>query len=207
MRIHVDAHRPSPRKIERALTALGKGEVIIYPTDTGYAFGCALSSGKGIAQLRRLKKIRERDTKPLTMLVNDISQLGRYGCVGNRNFRLIRRILPGPYTIVIRATSDVPRAMHNRHREVGLRIPDHPLCKMLVEELGEPLLTGSVTTLDEEHTEEYGLQEPELLERTYAREISVVIDSGPLWPDPSTVLRLMNDEVEVMREGQGEIPD
>lgn len=205
MRIHVDAYRPAPRKLEEALKALHKGEVIIYPTDTGYAFGCALSSAKGISQLRRLKKIRERDRKPLTMLVRDISQLGKFGCVGNSNFRLIRRILPGPYTIVIRATDNVPRAMHNRHREVGLRIPDHPLCQMLLDDLGEPLLTGSVTSLDAE-VEDYGLQEPEELERMYAREIAVVVDSGPLWPDPSTVLRLMNDEVEVVRVGQGDVP-
>ncbi len=203
MRIHVDPYRPAPRKLEQALSALQKGEVIIYPTDTGYAFGCCLSSTKGIAQLRRLKKIRERDRKPLTMLVRDLSQLGYYGCVGNRNFRLIRRILPGPFTIVIRATDNVPRAMYNRHREVGLRIPDHPLCQMLVEQLNEPLLTSSVTNLDAEAN---GLQEPDALERIYAREVTVVLDSGPLWPDPSTVLRLMNDEVEVVRIGQGELP-
>src|SRR5690606_13830254 len=131
--------------------------VIIYPTDTGYAFGSALSSQRGIAALRRLKGIHEKHEKPLTMLVHDLAEVGKYGHLGNQAIRVVRRWLPGPYTIVLPATSDVPRSMLNRNHEVGLRMPAHPVCNMLVEMLGEPLLTGSVTAAESE----FALEDPD----------------------------------------------
>jgi tRNA threonylcarbamoyl adenosine modification protein (Sua5/YciO/YrdC/YwlC family) len=203
MRVYVEAERPNPRHLVPAIEALRRGRVIVYPTDTGYAFGCALSSPKGIATLRRLKGIDTRHKKPLTMMVNELSDIGRYGAMSNEAFRFVRRLLPGPYTMVLRATSDVPRAMKNRDHEVGMRLPDHAVCRMLVDLLGEPLLTGSVTAGEDEPT----LEEPDLLERQLPPEVDVVIDAGPLWPDPSTVLRLSDAEIEVLREGQGPLPD
>jgi tRNA threonylcarbamoyl adenosine modification protein (Sua5/YciO/YrdC/YwlC family) len=201
MRVHVDAERPNPRKLQPAVEALKKGQVIVYPTDTGYAFGCAMSSAKGINAIRKLKGLDERSHKPLTMIVSGLTDVGRFGVLSNSHFRLVRRLLPGPYTLVLQATSEVPKSMHNRHHEVGLRVPDHLVCRMLIAELGEPLLTGSVTP-GEDTTPE--LEDAEELERRYAREVSVTVDAGPLWPDPSTVLRLIGDEIEVLREGQGE---
>lgn len=201
MRVHVDAERPNPRKLQPAVEALKKGQVIVYPTDTGYAFGCAMSSVKGIAAIRKLKGLDDRSHKPLTMIVGGLTEVGRFGVLNNTHFRVVRRLLPGPYTLVLQATGDVPKTMHNRHHEVGLRVPDHLVCKLLHDELGEPLLTGSVTRYDDAVPE---LEEAEELERQHAREVSVVIDVGPLWPDPSTVLRLIDDEIEVLREGKGD---
>ncbi len=203
MLVRVDPMRPAPRKLAPATDALRKGEVIIYPTDTGYAFGCAISSPRGIARLRKLKGLHEKHDKPLTMLVNDLPAVARYGRMGNQVFRVVRRLLPGPYTMVLAATSQVPRTMKNRGREVGLRVPDHPVCRVLVELLGEPLLTGSVTAADEE----FQLEEPQDLLRRFGHEVRVVVDGGPRWPDPSTVLRLVDDRIEVLREGQGPVPD
>jgi tRNA threonylcarbamoyl adenosine modification protein (Sua5/YciO/YrdC/YwlC family) len=202
MLIRIEVERPQPRRLKPAIDALARGQVIIYPTDTGYAFGCALSSPRGIAVLRRLKGIHEKHEKPLSMLVHDIAEVGRYGHLGNQAFRLVRRLLPGPYTIVLAATGDVPRSMRNRNREVGLRLPAHSVCTMLVEMLGEPLLTGSVTPAESE----FSLEDPDEYESVYARDVRVVIDGGPLWPQPSTVLRLHEDEIEVLREGQGPLP-
>jgi tRNA threonylcarbamoyl adenosine modification protein (Sua5/YciO/YrdC/YwlC family) len=203
-RLRIDPERPDPRKLVPAVDALRRGQVIIYPTDTGYAFGCALSSTKGIAALRKLKGIHAKHKKPLTMLVESLNDIGRYGYMSNTAFRVVRRLLPGPYTIVLRATSDVPRAMKNRAHEVGVRLPDHPVCAMLVEFLGEPLLTGSVSP-GEEPPE---LEEPELLERRFAHEVARIIDGGPIWPEPSTVLRFdENGDIEVLRVGQGDVPD
>jgi tRNA threonylcarbamoyl adenosine modification protein (Sua5/YciO/YrdC/YwlC family) len=201
MRVHVDPERPNPRHLQPAVDALKRGQVILYPTDTGYAFGCALSSVKGIAIIRRLKGLDERSPKPLTMIVNDLAEIGRYGVMSTSQFRLIRRLLPGPYTLILKASGDVPRTMHNRHHEVGLRMPKHKIACMLLVELGEPLLTGSVTPSDEEAPT---LEEAEELEHRHARDLAVVVDVGPLWPDPSTVLRLIDDEVELLRQGQGE---
>lgn len=202
MLLRIEAERPAPRHLMPAIDALRRDEVIIYPTDTGYAFGCALSSAKGIAKLRRLKGIHEKHAKPLTMLVRDLAEIGKYGHLGNQAFRLVRRLLPGPYTIVLQATSEVPRSMKNREHEVGLRMPDHKVCNMLCDLLGEPLLTGSVTSAEGD----IELEDPEALERIHGRDVRVVIDGGMIWPQPSTVLRLTGDEIEVLREGQGELP-
>lgn len=202
-RLRVDPDRPDPRKLMPAVEALRRGEVIIYPTDTGYAFGCALSSNRGIAALRKLKGIHAKHKKPLTMLVENLNDIGRYGVMSNTTFRVVRRLLPGPYTMVLRATSDVPRAMKNRAHEVGMRLPAHAICSLLVSQLGEPLLTGSVTP-GEEPPE---LEEPEQLELRHAHEVALIIDAGYIWPEPSTVLRFEETNIEVLRVGQGAIPD
>jgi len=203
MRYRVDPERPAPRKVQPTIESLRHGDVIIYPTDTGYAFGCALSSAKGILTLRRLKGIQEKHWKPLAMLVGSFNEIGRYGHMDTQTFRLMRRILPGPYTLVLRSTKEVPRAMQNRHNEVGLRLPNHTLCSMLVDLLGEPLLTGSVTP-SEAPAE---LEEPEHLEKRYRGDVAVVLDGGPLWPNPSTILRCNLDGIEVLRQGQGPPPE
>jgi len=203
MLVHVEIERPSPRSLQPAIDALQRDGVIIYPTDTGYAFGCALSSLKGIARLRKLKGYGDKHPKPLTMLVNEIAELGRYGHMGNRVFRVVRRLLPGPYTMVLQSTGDVPRQMKNRWHEVGMRVPDHAVCRMLVEMLGEPLLTGSLTSAEAE----FELEEPDLYHHRFPRDVQVVVDGGPLWPEPSTVLKLVDDQIEVLREGQGAVPE
>lgn len=203
-RLRIDPERPDPRKLQPVVAALQSGEVILYPTDTGYAFGCALTSSRGIAALRKLKGIHAKHAKPLTMLVESLNDMGRYGHMNNAAFRVVRRLLPGPYTVVLRATSDVPRAMKNRASEVGMRLPDHPVCQQLVSLLGEPLLTGSVTP-GEAPPE---LEEPEELELRYAREVALMLDGGHLWPEPSTVLRFDEaGDIEVLRAGQGPLPD
>jgi tRNA threonylcarbamoyl adenosine modification protein (Sua5/YciO/YrdC/YwlC family) len=137
------------------------------------------------------------------MMVNEIVDLGTYGVMDNRVFRMVRRILPGPYTIILKASIDVPRAMKNRDHEIGLRMPDNAVCRMLVEQVGEPLLVGSVSSADEDP----GMEDPELLELRYRGDVSFFLDAGPLWPNPSTVLRAGRDEIEVIREGQGAVPE
>jgi len=201
-RLRIDPERPDPRRLAPAVEALRRGLVIIYPTDTGYAFGCALSSTKGIARLRKLKGIDKKHKKPLTMLVRELSEMGRYGFMSNTAFRTVRRLLPGPYTMVVHASSDVPRAMKNRNAEVGVRLPDHALCDMLVDKLGEPLLTGSLTPGEDAP----GLEDPDELIQRFTGEVDIFIDAGPLWPEPSTVLRFTtDDQIEVLRLGQGPV--
>lgn len=202
MRLRIHMERPAPRKLAPAVDALRRGEVVIYPTDTGYAFGCALSCTKAIAKLRRLKGLEEDSRKPLAMMVNELADFGKYGIMDNQVFRMVRRILPGPYTIVLRATSEVPRVMRNRDHEIGLRMPESSVCRMLVELAGEPLLVGSVSGADDEPE----LEDAELFETRHRGDVKVVVDAGPLWPDPSTVLRAKDGGIEVLREGQGPVP-
>jgi tRNA threonylcarbamoyl adenosine modification protein (Sua5/YciO/YrdC/YwlC family) len=203
MRLRVDPERPAPRKLAPAIEALRRDQVILYPTDTGYAFGCALSSRKGIGAIRALKGHDDRSKKPLSMLVNELSDFGHYSIMGTSVFRTVRRILPGAYTVILEASGDVPRNMRNRHGEIGLRMPDMPLCRMLVELLGEPVVTGSLTAGEEDPT----LEDPEELERIFRGRVEVVVDAGPMWPEPSTILQATNNELEVTRVGKGEVPD
>jgi tRNA threonylcarbamoyl adenosine modification protein (Sua5/YciO/YrdC/YwlC family) len=203
MRVRVDPERPSPRKLGPAVEALHRDQVILYPTDSGYAFGCALSSRKGIGAIRALKGFDERSRKPLSMLVNELGDFGKYAIMDTSVFRTVRRILPGPYTIVLEASAEVPRDMRNRHGEIGLRMPDSPLCRLLVELLGEPVVTGSLTSGDE--TPE--LEDPESFERSYRGRIHVVVDGGPIWPEPTTILQSEGKELVVSRLGKGPVPD
>ncbi|MEZ4281684.1 MAG: L-threonylcarbamoyladenylate synthase [Myxococcota bacterium] len=202
MRLRIDPERPAPRKLEQATLALRRDQVILYPTDTGYAFGCALSSRKAIAQIRILKGHDERSRKPLAMIVNELSDFGRYAIMPTSVFRTVRRILPGAYTVILEASAEVPREMRNRDGEIGLRMPDLAVCRMLVDLLGEPLVSGSVTSGDEEPA----LEDPEELERLYRGRIEVVIDVGPLWPEPSTILQARGSEFEITRVGKGPVP-
>lgn len=203
MRLRIDPERPAPRKLEKAIEALRRDQVILYPTDTGYAFGCALSSRKAISQIRLLKGYDERSRKPLAMLVNELSDFGRYAVMPTSVFRAVRRILPGAYTVILEASAEVPREMRNRDGEIGLRMPDLAVCRMLVELLGEPVVSGSVTSGDDEPA----LEDPEDLERIHRGRIEVVIDVGPLWPEPSTILQARGSTFEITRVGKGPVPE
>ena len=203
MRVRVDSERPAPRKLGPAIEAMHRDHVVLYPTDTGYAFGCALSSRKGIASIRSLKGFDSRSRKPLSMLVNELGDFGHYAIMGTSVFRTVRRILPGAYTVVLEASAEVPRDMRNRHGEIGLRIPDLALCRMLVELLGEPIVTGSLTADEDERA----LEDPEELERVYRGRVEVVLDGGPMWPEPSTILQAEGNELVVSRVGKGPVPE
>ena len=201
-RIRLDPERPSPRKLQPAIDALARDRVVLYPSDTGYAFGCALSSRKAIGKIRTLKGHDERSKKPLSMLVNALSDFGHYAIMETGVFRTVRRILPGAYTIILEASTDVPRDMRNRFGEIGLRMPDSPLCRMLVEGLGEPIVTGSLTSGDDEPS----LEDPDELERLFRGRVDVLVDGGHVWPEPSTILQATGGELEVTREGKGPLP-
>lgn len=200
-RLRVDPERPAPRKLKPAIDALRRDRVVLYPSDTGYAFGCALSSRKAIGTIRTLKGHDERSKKPLSMLVNELSDFGHYAIMETGVFRTVRRILPGAYTIVLEASTDVPRDMRNRFGEIGLRMPDSALCRMLVEELREPIVTGSLTSGDDEPA----LEDPDELERIFRGRVDVLIDGGPMWPEPSTILQAAGGELEVTRQGKGPV--
>jgi len=137
------------------------------------------------------------------MLVNELGDFGHYSIMGTSVFRTVRRILPGAYTVVLEASAEVPRDMRNRHGEIGLRIPDLALCRMLVELLGEPIVTGSLTA-DEDERE---LEARGVLERVYRGRVEVVLDGGPMWPEPSTILQAEGNELVVSRVGKGLVPD
>lgn len=203
MRLRIDPERPAPRKLEPALDALRRDRVVLMPTDSGYAYAAALSSRKAIGRVRVLKGYDERSRKPLSMLVNELSEIGRYAIMDTRVFRTVKRLLPGPYTIVLEASTEVPRDMRNRFGEIGVRMPDTPVCRMMVERLGEPIVVGSMTAGEDEPE----LEDPDEFERFHQGRVDVVVDGGTMWPEPTTILQAVGAQLEVTREGKGPVHD
>jgi tRNA threonylcarbamoyl adenosine modification protein (Sua5/YciO/YrdC/YwlC family) len=193
-------NHPEPRKIMHAAQVLEQGGVALYPTDTVYALGCALEDKKSVERIRRLKGMN--DKQPLAMICADLSDIAKYAIVSNFAYRTMRRILPGPYTIVLEATREVPRLLLDKRRTIGIRVPASPICEALVRALGRPLLTTSAVPPGGEGRAVYDIAEGK---EAWKNGLDVAIDGGMLPGEPSTVLSLVGDEIEVIREGLGAI--
>ena len=198
----VNPNHPEPRKIMHAAQILERGGVALYPTDTVYALGCVLDDKKAVERLRRLKQMDDR--QPLAMICADLSNIAKYAIVSDFAYRLMRRILPGPYTVVLTATREVPRLLLDKRRTIGIRVPASPICEALVRALGKPLLTTSAAPPGGEGAPVMDVAEGK---EAWPNGLDVTIDGGLLPNEPSTVLSLMNDEIEVLREGLGAVDD
>ena len=194
----MNPQHPEPRKIMHAAQILERGGVALYPTDTVYALGCVLDDKKALERLRRLKQMDDR--QPLALICPDLSNIAKYAIVSDFAYRLMRRILPGPYTIVLAATREVPRLLLDKRRTIGIRVPESPICHALVLALGKPLLTTSAMPPNGESRPVMDVAEGK---EAWPNGLDVTIDGGDLPNQPSTVISLINDEVEVLREGLG----
>ena len=194
----IDPVHPQPRHIARALALLEDGALVAYPTDTYYAIGCDLFQKKAMERLVSLK--HRDDRKPFAFLCADLGEVARYGIVSNENYRLMRRLLPGPYTIVLEATRLTPRTALTRQRQVGVRVPDAPVATALVKALGRPLATTSAALPGEEPLTDAGDIQDRL-----GRLIDLILDGGVTLNEPSTVIDLTGPVPTVLREGKGAI--
>lgn len=192
------ARNPSEKELRRTIEALERDGVIIYPTDSVYAFGCSIRSAKGTERLQRLRG--KRDSEPAIVFA-DLAQVAEYCRVDNAAFRILRRNLPGPFTFVLPASSRIPDRILGKRKTIGIRIPGHPVARAIVEALGAPMITASVHANE---TEEY-TTDPELIHERYGNEVSLVIDGGIGETAPTTVVDLSQDEPTVLREGKGEL--
>ena len=188
----------NPRKIQQAIDILHKGGVAAYPTDSIYALGCAIESREGIEKIFRAKQMHKNQR--LALICPDLSTASQFGQFSNTAFRLAQKIFPGPYTLVVPATHDVPRTLtHHKRRTVGIRITSHPIAQALAAGLGRPLLTSSAIAPG---TDEPCRDAEEVLE-AFGRFIDVVVDSEQTPAAPSTVIEVDQDTITVIREGQG----
>lgn len=190
---------PSEREIRRVVEVLERDGVVIYPTDSVYAFGCSLRSAKGIERLRRL---RGKESDSLSVVFSDLAQVAQYCRVDNATFRILKRNFPGAFTFLLNPLSAIPDKALERRRTIGVRIPDNGIARALVEALGAPLITASVK--DEDEVVEY-TTDPELIEERYGESVAMVIDGGIGDNQPTTVVDLTGDEPEILREGKGEL--
>ena len=199
MLVKIYGQNPSERELKRVVEALEHDGIVIYPTDSVYAFGCSLRSAKAVERLRRL---RGRSDAPLSVVFDDIAGVAEYCRVDNAAFRILKRNLPGPFTFILSASSRIPDKALERRRTIGIRIPSHPVARAVVEALGCPRVTASVK--DDDEVVEY-TTDPELIEERYGRDVALVIDGGMGDNVPTTVVDLTGEEPEILREGRGEL--
>jgi tRNA threonylcarbamoyl adenosine modification protein (Sua5/YciO/YrdC/YwlC family) len=197
MKIEILPEHPEPRKIRRAVEALRAGELIAYPTDTAYGIGCDLLDRGAIARLYAAKGVER--SHQFAFLCHDLSDVARYTVVDQDAYRLLRRVLPGPYTFILQATREVPKQLHSRRRTVGVRVPAHPVPIALVRELGHPILTTSAGPHGQDP-----FTDPREIEAHF-RDLGIILDGGLGSTELTTIVDLTRNEV--IREGAGPVDD
>ena len=198
MLLEINTDNPQPRLIAKVVETLKNGGVVAYPTDTTYGIGCSIFSKKGIERIYAIKQ-RERK-KPFSFICSDLAEISRYAQVSNYAFKLLRRLLPGPYTFVMEANSVVPDLLLTKQRTVGIRIPNNKICLAIVKELGHPIVTTSANLSGEDP-----IGNPWQVECDLGKLLDLVIDGGDLSADVSSVVSIIGDVPEVLRKGVGDV--
>ena len=195
----INEDNPQKRFIEKAKTILEDGGIIIFPTDTIYAYGCDIRDKRAIERIYRLKKMDKK--KPLSFIFSSLSEISAYTRnISDEHFKIMKKALPGPYTFILNASKLVPGIVVTNQKTIGVRIPDHNIPLDLVRALGRPVLATSINTSEGEY-----LINPCDLEKVFRNEVDLVLDAGPKVSTPSTVVDMSKGGVEIIREGRGDL--
>ena len=196
----IHPENPQARLIRQAVDIIRDGGVVVYPTDSAYALGCHIGDKNALDRIRRIRKLDDRHN--FTLVCRDLSEIATYAKVDNRIYRMLKSSTPGPYTFILRATSEVPRRlMHAKRKTVGLRVPDNAIALALLEDLDEPLM--SVTLIMP--GDEYPLIDPYDIRETLEHHVDLVIDGGYCGMEPTTVVDLVDEVPLILRAGKGEL--
>jgi tRNA threonylcarbamoyl adenosine modification protein (Sua5/YciO/YrdC/YwlC family) len=196
----IHPENPQARLIKQAVEIILSGGVVVYPTDSSYALGCRIGDKGAVDRIRRLRQLDDKHN--FTLVCRDLSQLGLFAKVDTIAFRLLKLHTPGPYTFILPATREVPRMlMHPKRRTIGLRVPAHPIVHALIEELGEPLMSVSLILPGGDGEP---LVDPYEIRNALERQVDLIIDGGWGGQEASTVVSLVDDQVEVLRVGCGD---
>jgi tRNA threonylcarbamoyl adenosine modification protein (Sua5/YciO/YrdC/YwlC family) len=198
MLIKIYPDNPNPREIDKVVSVLSDGGTIIYPTDTLYAIGCDALNVRAVEKICALKGINPQKSN-LSIVCSDLSSISEYAKVDTPTFKLMKRNLPGPFTFILPTTSSLPKIYKNK-KTVGIRVPDNNIVREMVYQLGNPILSTSVSQGDDEI--EY-LTDPELIHEKWSSVADIVIDGGPGGIEPSTVVDCTGDEPIIIRQGKG----
>ncbi len=201
--IYIHPENPQPQRVSDAVEILKKGGLVIYPTDTVYGIGCDMTNHKALERVYQFKGIKPGKTN-FSIICHDLSDIASYAKVSNAAFKLMKRTLPGPFTFILPATNNIPKLLEIKKRTIGIRVPNHPIPRMLVEELGNPIITTSIK--DEDEILEY-TTDPELIYERYNKQVDLVIHGGMGQITPSTIVDLTGSEPEVVRQGLGVFDD
>lgn len=194
--IHPD--NPQLRLIRRAVTIIQAGGVIVYPTDSSYALACHIGDKKALDRIRRIRQLNDKHN--FTLVCKDLTQASTFTKIGNESFRLIKSLTPGPFTFVLQATKEVPRRLQNTKRKtVGIRLPDQPIAQLLLQELDEPLLSTTLVLPGEESA----LNDPYEIRSCMEHEVDLIMDSGIISYEPTTIIMMTDKTPEIVRQGKG----
>ena len=199
--IKIHPENPDLRKIEQVVQVLRDGGLVIYPTDTVYGIGCDIFHPRAIEKIAKLKNLKPEKAN-FAFICHDMSHLADFARVSTPVYKVMKKALPGPFTFVLPATAEVPRILNNKRKTIGIRIPDNNIPRMLVRELGHPILTSSI--VDEDDVLEYST-DPELIFEKFENQVDVIIDGGYGHNVASTIVLCENDEFEVVRQGLGDL--
>ena len=198
MIIAINNKNPQVRLVRKVVEVLEQGGVIGYPTDTIYGVGCDLLKPEAIRKIHRLKKLEKN--KPLSFICADLKDISQYAYVSNYAYKIMKRVLPGAYTFILKATKFVPKIAMTKQKTVGIRIPDNKICLALVKTLGRPIISTSVYKPDESL-----YNDPEEIVDRFGKQLDLVIDGGMIVAEHSSIIDLTGDAPAVIREGKGDI--
>lgn len=196
--LSINGQNPQLRLIKKATDVLKDGGVIIYPTDTVYGLGCDLSNKKGIERIYEIK--RRNKKRPLSFVCSDLKHISQYALVTDYAYKTMKRFLPGPYTFILEASRLVPKMILPKRPTTGIRVPANEICLALIRELGQPIISTSVQTLEGED-----LGNPVIINEYFGRIVDLIIDGGTIIPEPSSIISLVDDTIEVIRKGKGDV--
>lgn len=195
--IHPD--NPQPRLVRRTVEILLEGGVIVYPTDSCYALGCQIGEKSAMERIRRIRRVDDKHN--FTLVCRDLSEITTYARIDNQAFRLLKALTPGPYTFIHQATKQVPRRlMHPRRKTIGIRVPDNEICRALLSELDQPILSTTMIPAGDE----LPLTDPDEMRELLDKQVDLVIDGGFCGLEATTVVDMTMDPPQVARFGKGD---
>jgi tRNA threonylcarbamoyl adenosine modification protein (Sua5/YciO/YrdC/YwlC family) len=198
--IEIHPQDPQPRRIASIVQTIQDGGLIAYPTDSSYAFGCHIGDKRAMDRIRRIRRTDKNHN--FTLVCSDLSEISAYARVDNWAFRMIKSMTPGPYTFILPATREVPKRLQNpKRRTIGLRVPDHPLVHAVLESLGEPIMSSTLTLPGDDRP----ITDPLEIEERIGHQVDLIIDAGPTGIEPTSVIDLSGGTVEVLRIGRGDV--
>ena len=200
--ISIHPVNPEPRKVQRVADVIRRGGLVVYPTDSCYAFGFHMGDK---APIKEIQRIRQTDKKHnFTLVCRDLSEIAAYAKIDNWCYRSLKAHTPGPYTFILQATRDVPRRLQNEKRKtVGIRIPEHPITQALLEDLGEPIMSSTLLMPGDE----LPMTDCDEMAHRLRGEVDLIVDGGSCGIEPTTVIDLTGSFPVILREGKGSTED
>ena len=198
--VEIHPSDPHPRRIAEVVATMRQGGLVAYPTDSCYAFGCHIGDKRATDRIRRIRKTDKNHN--FTLVCSDLSEISLYARFDNWAYRLIKSMTPGPFTFILQASREVPKRLQNpMRRTIGLRVPDHPIVQAMLNALGEPIMSSTLSLPGDD----FPLTEAVEIEERIGNQIELIIDGGPTGVEPTSVVDLSEGSIEILRVGRGDV--